>query len=792
VDGAKVTWKVTRSHECPAWVYARSGFARQRGEDKEIASGTALTAADGTLALSFTATPDDAVEPATEPVFRYEIEATVTDPSGETQDADLTVRVGYTAFAARVYAADWQVAGQPVKFGLATTQHSGPPCPAAGTLTIHRLKQPAACPRGRENRRYWQPDDDNEAINPARWPLGESVTTLPARTNPQGEGEVTVPLQAGAYRAIFSTKDANGRDVKATHDFNVVDPTNTLFPIHVPFFVCTPRRELAPGEPFTVVWGSGHPQARACVEFFKDRVLLKREWSLPGRTQQIFTFPTAESMRGGITARVTQTTLNRLFEETHVADIPWSNKCLKLRWEHLTRKLKPGAADTWTAVITAPDGSPAAAEMVATLYDASLDQLGGRFGGGHAYDGYVMTTLLRDDPWVDSSSSFSSLGNGFDTLVSSAHRDGYSPERLFRCWFAELEDVHGYQPVNSSLFFRSLRNSDGFANGAMAASSASFRCAPAPPRPAKAMAGFAFGSGGTVGLRSGDAAISRNSIDSILNRRDAYYHASYIEGEPRPAAPPPPPRRNLHETAFFLPHLTSNDRGEVRIPFTMPEALTTWRFRGVAHDREMRSGTLEGETVTARDLMVQPNPPRFLREGDALAFTVKITNQSEREQSGTARLDHPRQTVPHPLLAAHRARRHGFPQLPRHRHRRRSDRWRGRLAAGHPAAHHPNRIDAPPHPRRRQPGVCVRKSRRQRWFADPGTPLAPNPIRVRARLVCGAGAALFDRVPARVRRTDLPPLLRQRAGAAPDHLPAAPAPTPPTMAADPGPRQPAG
>jgi len=97
-------------------------------------------------------------------------------------------------------------------------------------------------------------------------------------------------------------------------------------------------------------------------------------------------------------------------------------------------------------------------------------------------------------------------------------------------------------------------------------------------------------------------------------------------------------RKNLNETAFFYPDLVSNEDGVVRIEFTMPEALTEWRFMGFAHDQELRSGFLSGTTVTAKDLMVQPNPPRFLREGDEVEFTVKVSNQSPTQQSGTVQL----------------------------------------------------------------------------------------------------------------------------------------------------------
>ena len=97
-------------------------------------------------------------------------------------------------------------------------------------------------------------------------------------------------------------------------------------------------------------------------------------------------------------------------------------------------------------------------------------------------------------------------------------------------------------------------------------------------------------------------------------------------------------RKNLNETAFFFPHLLADAEGRVKIEFTMPEALTEWKFLAFAHDRDLRSGLLEDKVVTAKDLMVQPNPPRFLREGDVLEFTVKVANQSATRQTGSVRL----------------------------------------------------------------------------------------------------------------------------------------------------------
>jgi uncharacterized protein YfaS (alpha-2-macroglobulin family) len=97
-------------------------------------------------------------------------------------------------------------------------------------------------------------------------------------------------------------------------------------------------------------------------------------------------------------------------------------------------------------------------------------------------------------------------------------------------------------------------------------------------------------------------------------------------------------RKNLNETAFFYPQLMSDSNGVVRMTFTMPEALTKWHFLGFAHDQKLRAGFLEGHAVTAKDIMVQPNPPRFLREGDTVEFTVKVSNQSDKRQTGRVRL----------------------------------------------------------------------------------------------------------------------------------------------------------
>ena len=98
-------------------------------------------------------------------------------------------------------------------------------------------------------------------------------------------------------------------------------------------------------------------------------------------------------------------------------------------------------------------------------------------------------------------------------------------------------------------------------------------------------------------------------------------------------------RKNLNETAFFFPHAVSNENGEVELTFTMPEALTEWKLMAFMHDKQVRSGFIDGKTVTSLDLMVRPNPPRFLREGDVLEFTTRLLNTGETARTGVVKLD---------------------------------------------------------------------------------------------------------------------------------------------------------
>ena len=369
VDGAKVTWRVTRSTSwqhlegnAPAW-------PKPSSPSKEIAHGDATTAADGRFRIGFTAEADPNVDPQTDPVYSYDINVDVTEPSGETRSASSVVRGAYTSLKARLATESWLEEGKPVVFKVHTQTHSDQGCAAVGVLRIYPLKEPRQSPRGiRQNTGGGQGITDDDAIdttNTSKWELGKMLLEIPVSTGKTGMADVSAALPAGIYRAVFTAKDPNGRPAVASCGLQVVNPASDKFPTKLPFFAAVSVTKSEPGQPVSLLWGSGYPAARACFEVYKGGSLLRREWSAPGRTQQLFTFIPDESMRGGITVHVIQTTMNRLRQFSRTIEIPWTNKDLKLRWEHLTSKLAPGAKDTWTAVVTDANGHPASADMLA-------------------------------------------------------------------------------------------------------------------------------------------------------------------------------------------------------------------------------------------------------------------------------------------------------------------------------------------------------------------------------------------------------------------------------------------
>lgn len=630
IDGAKVAWRVVRQVRYPEWWMWRCWYCPPTtGQSQEIAHGVTETAVDGSFNIDFEALPDLSVDRASEPVFTFTIHADVTDSAGETRSASQSIRIGYTSLQASLVCDNWQTADKPVSIELTASTLDGTGQETTGSLKIHRLVGPDQVQRAelQNNRQlYWgmsagieKPEPDLSKIN--AWPLGEVVEDAEITTAGDGMATRQFDLPVGAYKAVYGTTDTAGQKVNAEIPFLVVDLTSDKFDIRIPQHFEAEKWSVEPGEQFVALWGTGYEQGRAYIELEHRGKVFQSYWTDPKQTQHVIRQDISEKIRGGFVVRATYVRDNRAYLETRMVSVPWTNKKLQVKWEHFTSKLQPGGRESWSAVISGPDAKRAAAEMVATMYDASLDAF-----AAHNWPA-VFRVFYQDSSRM--TLQFQNAQRGLQTFVYGWSIDSKDGSVLYR---------HFPGDVSPGIFTDWRQRGRGVVFGGGRGGG----------REEEAMSFFAA----PMSRAAGQSIRSDSDVDAhekVGSMRDENSGVTMFSGavetrlnvQNAPAAidlSQVTARNNLNETAFFFPHLTVDDSGVVRIEFEVPEALTQWKFLGFAHDTDLRSALLMDKVVTSKDLMVQPNPPRFLREGDVLEFSVKVLNQSATRQNGSVRL----------------------------------------------------------------------------------------------------------------------------------------------------------
>ena len=639
VDGAPVRYRVVRQARMPWW-WGWYGRPWQGSDSQEIAHGSVTTETDGAFKIEFNAKPDPKIPETDEPTFVFEINADVTDSAGETRSAEHSIRVGYTALEATLSASDWQTERDPVRLTINARTLDGEPQVAEGKVLIYDLQAPAKAQRApldngmgprffsRASRvAKFQETVYEDLSNPNNWPLGKVVAEAGFTTDTNGEASVSFKLAAGPYRAVLETQDRFGKKVTGKLPLQVLDPDATVLGIKIPHLFTAPSWESQPGDEFSALWGTGYESGRAFIEIEHRHEIIQAYWTRPGATQQQIKLAVTEGMRGGFTLHITQIRENRAYLESRKVEVPWLNKELDIKWEHFVSKLQPSQKETWSAVITrriAPKNGVGAeekaAEMVATLYDESLDAFAPfnwqeRFG------------IFREDystvqpSFANQGAAFQYAFGGWDSrsqIVEIRYRS-FPPELTAMLWGYAYFGIGGGGGGGGIALRGGLDQSEVLGR--------------------KAFRGLAAG----MPMEASALALAENAPAAMTKTKESALDALQVQSDKSPGPKPDlgqvAARKNLNETAFFYPQLTADSNGVVRMTFTMPEALTKWHFAAFAHDTSVRSGFLQDHAVTSKDLMVQPNPPRFLREGDTIEFSVKVSNQSEQLQTGTVRLN---------------------------------------------------------------------------------------------------------------------------------------------------------
>lgn len=293
---------------------------------------------------------------------------------------------------------------------------------------------------------------------------------------------------------------------------------------------------------------------------------------------------------------------------------PLPEKKLNIIWKTFRDRLTPGQKEKWTLQITTPDGKPAKAQLMSVLYDKSLDQL-----AEHTWEMSLGFSQWLPDCYWKSNLKYYEMG-----LAGTYPTKYYDEKELDVDQFdGKYFSYYGYmQAVELSKLERS---SGGTVESVRIQKDELVQ-----------EEGRVMKTRGSNMIRVAAAAPSADKVFDAVEEMPQFAGGSGSDAEQ--FLDKVQIRENLNETAFFYPALESDNQGNVAINFTLPESVTTWKFMGLAHDKEMRNGCLVDEAVAQKTVMVQPNMPRFLREGDKSCIVVKLFNTSDKKVSGNARM----------------------------------------------------------------------------------------------------------------------------------------------------------
>jgi len=366
--------------------------------------------------------------------------------------------------------------------------------------------------------------------------------------------------------------------------------------------------------PVTVQVGSSDPDLYIAYEILSDGKVLEEGVLRENRSLWNKKFTYREEYGNGLTLAFAWVKNGISYHHTTQISRPLPDKNMSLKWETFRDRLKPGQQEEWRLSIKDKDGKPVLAQLMAVLYDKSLDQLASHYWG------------LYPQLWVPQThTSWTVMRFGSVSTHGAQHANLLSVPDFFYSHFD-----HSIYPARYMAYNR--RYAGGRALMRASVGSAMVMEEPMMMANAVDVMGNDEAKGEVLKAKEvvvGYSAANKNEETQAKDENDK--DESKEESVQL--------RENMQETAFFYPALTADKDGGVTLTFTLPESLTTWKFMGVAHTTDMKTGSLGGETIAQKDVMIQPNMPRFVRMGDKAQFSARIFNISEQAQQGTARIE---------------------------------------------------------------------------------------------------------------------------------------------------------
>ena len=613
ITDAKVVYRVHRKVQYPRWYYWYRPW--YTSEPQEIAHGESSTNDKGEFEITFKAIPDESVDKTSLPVFNYEVTADVTDLNGETRSATTIVNVGYHALIANISIdSKLDKTKKDNKLSIDTKNLNGEFVPAKGVVKIYKLLAPIKVLRPRpwpapdyqdipeSNFNKLLPHDAyNDEDDSKNWKKGDLIFTETFDTNKSKEVELgnIKKWASGQYIIELESKDKFGQLVKDETRTNLFSDKDDKLADNQLFSITTNKKEYQPNETVELTIASAASNLTVFVDVEKEQKIINSYKFTLNNNKKIIRIPVNTADIGGFTVHYSLAAFNSFQSGTNPIFIPYPKTDLEIETLTFRDKLQPGTDETWSFKIKGPKGDKVSAEILASMYDASLDQF-----KPHTWNfSPVYRPIYYSGIRKNHGNSFGQ--NGFRVYNQTGNYQNYPQQGYDQLnWFG-LDFGYGNYRLR------------GIASGVMQKSVSAPEAVMVVENNMEFEESIAFHQSDKAELEGpeiGSGTDNGKSIDT--------------EGIQI--------RKNLQETAFFFPQLQTDKDGNVSFSFTTPEALTKWKMQLLAHTKALESASSTLEAVSQKELMVMPNSPRFLRQGDQITISSKIANISDKNLSGQA------------------------------------------------------------------------------------------------------------------------------------------------------------
>ncbi len=608
VSGASVKYRVVQ--QLIHMPYYRYYFYIPHYTEREIANGIVTTDEQGHFTVSFQTEKEQSNGYGFEPNYLFKVFVDITDMTGEVQSAETSVTVGRFSKLLTISSSEKIQKEKTKGISISSKNLAGAAVETEANLTVYRLIPPEHLLVKRNWNKpdiYLIPEEEYRKDFPYQVYKNEDEKDTWKREKVYADkviisgeemllSEQLKSFTPGEY--LITAQDVSDTLIKAEQYVTLYSTTTKKLPVNEIFWSTVTEKTAEPGDVLQLVVGSADKKTKVLYELVNGSEVVVRNWLTVNRGQKIIDIPVKENYRGGFNINLRTVKHNRNFSNSYHIKVPFTNKKLEITLETYRDFLTPGQKEQWKVKISGPDGEKLAAELLAGMYDASLDK-------------------FQSNEW---------------------HLNLYQAKRSLSRWETGHFGTGGSRILNSDkpdhleVKFNTYPSVNWFGY----------------------QQGYNLGIYGTapgISMRKQGMALEADAVMVVDNDMASDEETSVMEQKVTPPVPGEeklpgqqeemqiPLRTNFNETAFFYPQLQTDSSGNVLLSFTTPDALTEWKLMMLAHTKDLKTGTYIEHIKAKKDLMVIPNVPRFVRQGDQLVFSAKVINYTDRQLHADVNLE---------------------------------------------------------------------------------------------------------------------------------------------------------